>query len=190
MTLKEITYPFSQDLDVLLVGPQGQSIVLLSNVGPSTGTQNASNVTLTFSDAAASTIPQSTPLGSAGSSVTTKPVDYSGRTRISSPPRRRAVPTGTRPLRAAPRSAAPSTGPTRTAHGASMPLPLARVTGPALSPATGVSTSQFRLRPFRLAPQPPRQESPATPTPPAHRRRRHCPSRTPSTVPRPPARAR
>ena len=78
VTLKGITYPFSQDLDVLLVGPQGQSIVLLSNVGPSTGTQNASNVTLTFSDAAASAIPKNTPLGSAGSSVTTKPVDYSG----------------------------------------------------------------------------------------------------------------
>ena len=31
----------SSDLDVLLVGPQGQSIVLLNNVGPSTGTQNA-----------------------------------------------------------------------------------------------------------------------------------------------------
>ena len=39
--------------------------MLLSNVGPSTGTQNASNVTLTFSDAAASAIPQSTPLGEA-----------------------------------------------------------------------------------------------------------------------------
>ena len=82
VTLKGITYPFSQDLDVLLVGPQGQSIVLLSNVGPSTGTQNASNVTLTFSDAAASAIPKSTPLGSAGSSVTTKPVDYSGPTDV------------------------------------------------------------------------------------------------------------
>ncbi len=78
VTLKDITYPFSQDLDILLVGPQGQSIVLLSNVGPSTGTHNASNVTLTFSDAAASRIPQTTALGSPGSSVTTKPVDYPG----------------------------------------------------------------------------------------------------------------
>ena len=78
VTLKDVTYPHASDLDFLLVGPQGQSIVLLSNVGPSTGTQNASNVTLTFSDAAASAIPQNTPLGSAGSSVTTKPVDYAG----------------------------------------------------------------------------------------------------------------
>ena len=45
VTLNGISYPHSSDLDVLLVGPQGQSIVLLYNVGPSTGTQNASNVT-------------------------------------------------------------------------------------------------------------------------------------------------
>ncbi len=73
-----ISYPHSSDLDVLLVGPQGQSIVLLNNVGPSTGTQNASNVTVTFSDAAGSAIPQTTALGAPNSSVTTKPVDYPG----------------------------------------------------------------------------------------------------------------
>ena len=78
VTLNGTTYPHASDLDVLLVGPQGQSIVLLNNVGPSTGTQNASNVTVTFSDAAASAIPQTTALGSPNSSVTTKPVDYSG----------------------------------------------------------------------------------------------------------------
>ncbi|HTW05930.1 MAG TPA: Ig-like domain repeat protein [Acidimicrobiales bacterium] len=78
VTLDGISYPYSQDLEALLVGPQGQSMVLFSNVGPDTGTTDASNVTVTFSDAASSAIPQSTPLGSPGSSVTTKPVDYSG----------------------------------------------------------------------------------------------------------------
>ena len=77
VTLNGITYPFSQDLDVLLVGPQGQSIVLLNNVGPSTGAHNASNVTVTFSDSG-TPILQSTALGAPNSSVTSKPVDYSG----------------------------------------------------------------------------------------------------------------
>ncbi len=75
--LDGISYPFSQDLDFLLVGPQGQSIVLLSNVGPSTGTTNASNVTVTFNDTAGQIL-ATTPLGSPNSSVTTKPVDYTG----------------------------------------------------------------------------------------------------------------
>jgi subtilisin-like proprotein convertase family protein len=78
VTLKGITYPHAQDLDILLVGPTGKSIVLLSNVGPSTGgSQNASNVNVTFSDTG-STIPSTVALGVAGSSVTAKPVDYSG----------------------------------------------------------------------------------------------------------------
>ncbi len=39
VTLDGISYPFASDLDFLLVGPQGQSIVLLSNVGPARGSE-------------------------------------------------------------------------------------------------------------------------------------------------------
>ncbi len=75
-TLTGVTYGFTQDLNALLVGPTGKSEILLGNVGPSTGTQDASNVTVTFTDAAASAIPQTTPLGAPGASVMSKPVDY------------------------------------------------------------------------------------------------------------------
>ena len=76
-TLSGITYPVSQDLDVLLVGPTGGSEVLLSGVGPNTGTTSATNTTLTFDDSATSTVPESSMLPS-NSTVLTKPVDYAG----------------------------------------------------------------------------------------------------------------
>jgi len=95
VTLDGVSYPFSQDLDALLVGPTGNSIVLLSNVGPSSGVTHASDVTVTFDDAATSAIPQFTPLGSPGSSVTTKPVDYVGTDTDSFPAPAPAGPYGT-----------------------------------------------------------------------------------------------
>ena len=49
------------DLDVLLVGPAGQNIVLMSDVG---GNANTTNVTLTFADSAGGTIPAGGPLTS------------------------------------------------------------------------------------------------------------------------------
>jgi hypothetical protein len=51
------TYP--SDVDILLVGPTGQSLVLLSDVG---GTTAVSGLTLTFDDAAASDLPDPGPL--------------------------------------------------------------------------------------------------------------------------------
>jgi subtilisin-like proprotein convertase family protein len=52
-TLTGLTHTWARDLDVLLVGPAGQKVVLLSDAG---GAQLANNVTLTFEDGAASSL--------------------------------------------------------------------------------------------------------------------------------------
>ena len=71
-TLHNLTHGYFSDLDVLLVGPGGQHVCLMSDVA---NTESASNVTITFDDAAASTISlNAAPIS--GSSV--KPTDYSG----------------------------------------------------------------------------------------------------------------
>jgi hypothetical protein len=49
VTLSGLTHPFPDDVDVLLVGPFGQSVVLMADVG---GSNPATAVTLTFDDAA------------------------------------------------------------------------------------------------------------------------------------------
>ena len=50
-TLNKLTHQFPEDLDILLVGPQGQNVMLMSDAG---GTHSISNVNLTFSDSASS----------------------------------------------------------------------------------------------------------------------------------------
>ncbi|MDQ3898291.1 MAG: Ig-like domain repeat protein [Actinomycetota bacterium] len=67
-TLKGVTHPFPDDLDVLLVGPTGQNLVLVSDAGGNTA---VSNFTVTFDDAAASSIPDTGPWISPS-----KPVNY------------------------------------------------------------------------------------------------------------------
>jgi subtilisin-like proprotein convertase family protein len=52
-TLNGINHTFLRDLDILLVGPGGQSVILMSDVG---GGTTVSNLVLTFDDAAASPI--------------------------------------------------------------------------------------------------------------------------------------
>lgn len=60
VTISNLTMPDPDDLELLLVGPQGQNFVLLSDSG---GTATpASNVTLTFSDDAASAVADNGPL--------------------------------------------------------------------------------------------------------------------------------
>jgi subtilisin-like proprotein convertase family protein len=49
VTVTGLTHPFPDDVDVLLVGPLGQSVVLMADVG---GSSSASGVTLTFDDQA------------------------------------------------------------------------------------------------------------------------------------------
>jgi Tol biopolymer transport system component len=55
VTLNGLTHTWTEDLDVVLVGPQGQAVTLLSDVGGSTG---VSDVTVTFTDSASSVLPR------------------------------------------------------------------------------------------------------------------------------------
>lgn len=54
VTLHGLTHTFPTDLDILLVGPAGQSVLLMSDVG---GGSDLDNATLTFDDQAASSVP-------------------------------------------------------------------------------------------------------------------------------------
>ena len=76
-TLSGLTDPVAQDLDMLLVGPAGGSEILLSGVGPDTGTTSATGLTLNVDDAASSALAESAVLPT-NTSVITKPVDYGG----------------------------------------------------------------------------------------------------------------
>jgi len=77
VTLESTTYPNSQDIDALLVGPGGQTLILVADAGPSSGGA-LSNVTLTLDDDAMSTIASGSTWGSSGASVTSKPFNYGG----------------------------------------------------------------------------------------------------------------
>ncbi len=56
VTLHELSHTFPADLDILLVSPQGQGVVLMSDVG---GGLDVNAVTLSFDDAAAEFLPAS-----------------------------------------------------------------------------------------------------------------------------------
>ncbi len=75
VTLNGVSHTFSQDVQVLLVGPQGQNVVLMNDAGgATTTTAPISNADLTFDDSASSLLPS-------GSQITTgtyKPTDYPG----------------------------------------------------------------------------------------------------------------
>ncbi len=51
--LNRLSHPFPEDLDILLVGPAGQNVMLMSDTG---GTHSISNINLTFDDTAASAL--------------------------------------------------------------------------------------------------------------------------------------
>ncbi|MDM5193526.1 hypothetical protein QUG02_11115 [Bacillus hominis] len=53
-TLHSMSHTFPADLDILLVGPLGQNVMLMSDAG---GGNNIVNVTLTFDDDAATQVP-------------------------------------------------------------------------------------------------------------------------------------
>src|SRR6185503_2364926 len=69
VTLKGLSHSWPDDLDVLLVGPSGQKALLMSDAGAGNDINNA---TLTFDDAAASNLPDSSAIGSG----TYKPTDF------------------------------------------------------------------------------------------------------------------
>ena len=56
VTLASVNHSIGQDIDVLLVGPAGQNLVLMSDV-PAPGGFAVNSATLTFDDGAAGTIP-------------------------------------------------------------------------------------------------------------------------------------
>src|SRR5206468_3603477 len=70
VTLRGLSHTFPDDLDILLVGPGGQTLMLMSDAGG--GPTSLNNVTFTLSDLAATAVPDNGPL-TAG---TFKPVDY------------------------------------------------------------------------------------------------------------------
>ena len=55
VSLNGLNHTFPDDLDILLVGPQGQSLIVLSDVGGGTG----ADVSLTLDDSAAASLPDS-----------------------------------------------------------------------------------------------------------------------------------
>ncbi|HUR77271.1 MAG TPA: Ig-like domain repeat protein [Acidimicrobiales bacterium] len=71
--LKNVTHQFPEDMDIMLVGPAGQNVVVGSDAG--NGGASTSNVTVTLDDAAASDLPQ-TSWGGANSFVSYRPKDY------------------------------------------------------------------------------------------------------------------
>jgi subtilisin-like proprotein convertase family protein len=61
VSLFGLTHTFPDDIDVLLVGPAGQKMILMSDVG---GSNDVSGVNLVFDDSASSSLPNSTTLTS------------------------------------------------------------------------------------------------------------------------------
>jgi hypothetical protein len=75
-TLTNFSHEFPSDVDVVLVGPGGQYVILMSDAG---GTVAVTNRVLTFDDAAASTVP------SGAGSGTYKPTNTAGPDTFPSP---------------------------------------------------------------------------------------------------------
>jgi subtilisin-like proprotein convertase family protein len=67
--LSGVNHAFPDDIDVMLVGPQGQQVTLMSDAG---GSDDVAGVNLTFDDGAASPLPDSTQI----SSGTFKPTEF------------------------------------------------------------------------------------------------------------------
>jgi subtilisin-like proprotein convertase family protein len=70
VTLTGLTHTYPADLDVLLVGPTGQAVLLMSDAG---GAADISNVALTLSATATAALPSGTL-----SSGTFRPANYGG----------------------------------------------------------------------------------------------------------------
>lgn len=74
VTLSNVFHTYPADLDILLVGPTGEKVMLMSDAGAAQGVGQGAitNVTLTFDDGAATIIPQSSKL----TNGTYRPADY------------------------------------------------------------------------------------------------------------------
>ena len=71
VTLSRLEHAWPSDLDVVVVGPSGQAVLVMSDAG---GDRPTTNLTLTFDDAAPAPLPAGLPL----SSGTFQPTDYAG----------------------------------------------------------------------------------------------------------------
>ncbi len=69
VTLNDFQHSFPDDVDILLVAPNGQSVILMSDAG---GSRNVSGATLTFDDAAQNALPDNAQIVSG----TFKPTDF------------------------------------------------------------------------------------------------------------------
>ncbi|MBE7532372.1 MAG: PKD domain-containing protein [Chloroflexi bacterium] len=76
--LTGLSHTWPDDIDILLVGPQGQNLIVLSDAG---GSSDAVNANIIFDDSAAGTVPDSGPLA-AGSY---RPTNYEGIDTFPSP---------------------------------------------------------------------------------------------------------
>ena len=72
VALANINHTWPDDISILLVGPGGQKTMLMSDAGGNAGATPMSNVTVTFDDAAATQLPQSSQI----TSGTYRPGDY------------------------------------------------------------------------------------------------------------------
>ena len=71
--LNNVSHTYPDDIDVLLIGPGGRRVMLMSDAGSSPSSANPiSNVTLTFDDTAATAIPDSNQIATA----TYRPANY------------------------------------------------------------------------------------------------------------------
>ncbi|WP_043996365.1 proprotein convertase P-domain-containing protein, partial [Microcystis aeruginosa] len=61
VTLYNINHTYPDDIDILLVGPQGQTVILMSDVG---GSRDLSGINLTFDDNAVNSLPDDTAIAS------------------------------------------------------------------------------------------------------------------------------
>ena len=69
VTISNLTHSYPDDLDIVLVGPGGQAVMLMSDAGTSNG---VNNITLTFDGAAGSPVPDESPIAAG----TYRPADY------------------------------------------------------------------------------------------------------------------
>lgn len=75
----QLSHQLTDDIDMVLVGPTGAKVMLMSDAG---GDAPATNVNITFDDAAAASVPDNTPLVSG----TFKPADYPGQDQCPTEP--------------------------------------------------------------------------------------------------------
>jgi subtilisin-like proprotein convertase family protein len=64
VAINGLTHDFTQDLQILLVGPQGQTVMLMNDAGAQTSPFGVSGVNLTFDQAATGQLPQTTTITS------------------------------------------------------------------------------------------------------------------------------